>query len=73
MSKQTKMKQTTLAAFNFTKSVEHRGEQTEINIPNYIGIETFFLIKCPHCDPKFKNKQGLGVHIKCLHGTLLLE
>ena len=54
MAPKRKPVQKTLGAFGFTKKVFHRGKFTQVEIPD---------------EPKeeFKNAQGLGVHLKCMH------
>ena len=64
----SKRKQQTLEYFGFTKKVVHRGKQQEVKIPNFIDAEEAIkLISCLHCSQKFKNQQGLSIHIKCKH------
>lgn len=62
-------KQSTLAAFGFTKSVFHRGQETVIDIPKTVS-EDEYQLECVHCLQIFKNKQGLYVHMKCKHGNI---
>ena len=57
-------KQSTLAAFGFTKIITHRGKETNVTIPKTVSEEEFNL-KCQHCMQRFKNQQGLSVHLKC--------
>ena len=68
----SKKKQTTLAAFGFTKSVLHRGQETAIDIPKTVS-EDEYQLECVHCPKTFKNQQGLSVHIKCKHGNISTE
>ena len=63
-------KQAILAAFGFTKSVSHRGQETAIEIPKTVSIEEKYKLKCLYCMQTFKNQQGLSVHIKCKHGNV---
>ena len=58
-------KQATIKAFCFTKSVSHRGKLTEVDIPKF-AEEKFLPSK--QCNKRFKNTQGLSVHMKCAHG-----
>ena len=58
-------KQATLAAFGFTKSIIHRGEEVPCKIPKVTeGVTT---LKCDHCSMEFVNQQGVTVHVKCKH------
>ena len=59
------MKQATLKKFGFTRRVEHRGEEVDVNIPDYVEDTG---IPCPDCKLKFKNKRPLGSHIAFEHG-----
>ena len=59
------MKQTTLAAFGFSKTVKHRGR----DIISKVVSETVYELKCHHCMKGFKNQQGLSVHLKCKHAA----
>ena len=59
------MKQATLKKFRFTRRVEHRGEEVDVNIPDYVEDTG---IPCPDCKLKFKNKRALGSHIVFKHG-----
>ena len=65
MAPKRKPVQKTLGAFGFTKTVFHRGKFTQVEIPNEPKEE--FKLKCEHCSKRFKNAQGLGVHLKCMH------
>lgn len=67
-NKNIKRKQPTLAAFNFTKRVKHRGEMTDVQMLLEV-IET--PINCKICDKTFKNEQGLGSHSKTVHGVIV--
>ena len=58
-------KQATLAAFGFTKSIIHRGEEVPCKIPKVTKGVT--KLKCDHCSMEFVNQQGLTVHVKCKH------
>ena len=64
----SKKKQYTLAAFGFTKSITHRGEETAVDIPKVVSDEKPKL-KCQHCTQEFINQQGLSVHIMCKHAA----
>ena len=59
------MKQPTLKKFGFTRRVEHRGEEVDVNIPDYVEDTG---IPCPDCKLKFKNKRALRSHIAFKHG-----
>lgn len=59
-------KQSTLAAFGFTKTITHRGHDTTVDIPKKVPKETFKLT-CQYCMQGFKNQQGLSVHVMCKH------
>ena len=63
-------KQATFAAFGFTKSVLHKGQETAIEIPKTVSIEEKYKLKCLCCMQTFKNQQRLSVHIKCKHGNV---
>ena len=56
-----KRTQSTLAKFNFTQHVKHKGKRVKVDIPPYATSCDADLIKCLHCDMKFKNQQGLSV------------
>ena len=58
------MKQAMLEKFGFTRRVEHRGEEVDVNIPDYVEDTG---IPCPDCKLKFKNKRVLGSHIAFKH------
>ena len=58
-------KQATLAAFGFTKSIIHRGEEVLCKIPKVTKGVT--KLKCDHCSMEFVNQQELAVHVKCKH------
>ena len=46
----------------------HRGKEQKVKIPNFIEAEeTIEIISYLHCPQKFKNQQGLSIHIKCKH------
>ena len=60
-------RQPTLGSFGFIKRVSHRGVWNEIILPD---ISEQPKLECPHCDDKFKNQQGLTVHLKCKHGNI---
>lgn len=61
-------KQKTLAAMGFTKTVKHRETEAKIDIP-LEDHSNEMKEQCHLCNKKFKNKQGLGVHVKCVHGV----
>ena len=67
-SEESKMsKQTTLAAFGFTKKINHRGIEQTVEMPLvYKDIEK--KLECHFCKKMFFNNQGLSVHLKCRHG-----
>ena len=65
-------KQTTLAAFGFTKSATHRGQKTTIDLPKTVSEETYKL-KCLLSMQGFKNQQGLSVYLKCKHESITAE
>lgn len=67
MASKKKHVQKSLGAFGFTKKVFHRGQFTKVEIPDK-PIEEMKL-KCEYCFKRFKNAQGLGVHLKCVHGN----
>ena len=46
----------------------HRGEEVTIDIPMYVNVEEGSLT-CPECPKRFKNTQGLSVHLKCVRST----
>ena len=68
MSKRSKIIQPTLAAFGFTKKVVHRGETVDVDLPRYANELECGKFMCPKCPKRFKNTQGLSVHVKCVHG-----
>ena len=59
------MKQATLKKFGFTRRVEHRGEEVDVNIPDYVEDTG---IPWTDCKLKFKNKRALGSHIAFKYG-----
>jgi len=61
-----KKKQTALGAFNFTRSVMHRGKLTQTKLLS-TEVKESKLIACSQCPKRFKNERGLGVHMKCCH------
>ena len=65
-------KQTTLAAFGFTKSVTHRGQKTTTDLPKTVS-EEIHKLKCLHVMQGLKNQQGLSVHLKCKHASITAE
>ena len=66
--KMSKKKRYTLAAFGFTKSISHRGEETAVDIPKVVSYEKPKL-NCQHCIQEFINQQGLSVHLMCKHAA----
>ena len=67
MSPKKGKKQTALGAFNFTRSVMHRGKLTQTKVSTEVKKKKLMSIKCSLCPKLFKNKQGLGTHKKCCH------
>ena len=61
--------QPTLAKFGFSKSIEHRGSQRDVNLPDFVA-KTQKKFTCSTCSKAFVNQQGLSVHEKCLHGVV---
>ena len=61
-------RQATLKAFGFTRSLGHRGNEVEIEVPRFVD-DAHKLLKCSKCEKKFVNSQGLAVHLKCIHGV----
>ena len=61
--------QPTLAKFGFRKSIEHRGSQGDINLPDFVA-KTQKKFTCSTCSKAFVNQQGLSVHEKCVHGVV---
>ena len=60
-------KQPTLAHFRgFSKTVVHRGEKIAVELPTEVVAKERKEV-CPKCDKTFVNKQGLAVHLKCVH------
>ena len=58
-------KQKTLAAFDFTKTIVHRGNVARVDIPLTVDLDVG-TIPCRSCSKKFKTQQGLSVHL-CVH------
>ena len=58
-------KQTSIFQFKgFKRTILHHGQILDIsNQPP----QKRKLLKCPHCDEKFKSTQGLSIHVKCKH------
>ena len=64
----TMSKQPTLGCFKgFTRTVVHRGQQIQAEIPAEIHVDVEKKERCPQCDKTFVNKAGLSVHLKCVH------
>ena len=61
MSKRIKKKQPTLAAFGFTKKVNHRGEEIAIQMP-LAAVETLF--KCKTVRNNLKARKDLLFTLK---------
>jgi hypothetical protein len=60
-------KQPTLAHFaGFTKTIVHRGEDVPVTLPT---MAKELKEECDICNKRFKNKAGLSVHLKCVHGS----
>ena len=59
-------KQATLKAFGFTRKLVHRDTVVEIDIPRF---SEEVRLQCPECLKTFINKQGMSVHMKCVHGA----
>ena len=66
------MKQKSLGAFGFTRTIVHRGEPTKADIPEYVDPKANN-IPCNHCSMTFKQTQYLSIHMKCKHPEHLLE
>ena len=62
-------KQPMLAAFDFTKTVFHRGGEMKVDLPTSVTLSSANL-ECLQCEQKFINQQGLSVHIKCKHSII---
>ena len=61
-----KMKrQATLQASSFTTKVVHRGTEVDVRVPRF--VDDAGEIKCLKCHQTFVNKQGLSLHMKCIH------
>jgi hypothetical protein len=60
-------KQPTLAFFKgFTKTVTHRDSEVTVELPlEHATVET--PEQCTICNKRFKNNQGLSVHMMCVH------
>ena len=58
-------RQPTLVFFGFKKQIHHRGSESEVKIPDFPIAAA--KISCPYCNNQFVNKQGLSVHIECVH------
>jgi hypothetical protein len=57
-------KQPTLAFFKFKKTIKHRDEEIDVALDKWAKEPK---VPCPECNKQFLSKQGLSVHIKCLH------
>ena len=58
-------KQKTMQFFGFSKNVVHRGKIIEVDIGD--EVQDADKILCEYCSKKFKTKQGLAIHRKCIH------
>ena len=63
-------RQTTLGRFGFKKSISHRNSVMETKAPDFVSTMSR-TIKCNHCSKLFVNQQGLSVHEKCVHRTVI--
>ena len=70
MSKRIKRKQSTLAAFGFTKKVKCGGEEIAIQM-SLEAVETLF--ECENCEKSFRSPQGLVFHAKVMHSIIPKE
>ena len=59
------LKQATLKKFGFTRCVEHRGENIDVYIPDYVDKTG---IVCPDCKQICQNKAGLTSQMNFKHG-----
>ena len=72
MSKRKTERQPTLAHFKgFTKTVQHRDGEVKVDLP-LEHRPTEEKEQCSFCNKRFVNKQGLGVHLKCIHPDKVL-
>ena len=62
-------KQPTLASFGFRKRTLHSGETVEVDIPKFATTD-LGTYECTSCPKKFKNSQGLSVHLKFVHSDI---
>ena len=51
--------------FGFKKQIHHRGSESEVKIPDFHIPAA--KISWPYCNNQFVNKEGLSLHIKCVH------
>ena len=58
-------KQKLLGFLDFTKTTKHRTKLIKVDIPEETKEDSTLLV-CNYCDKKFRNTQGLSVHIKCV-------
>jgi len=61
-------RQPTLGKFGFKKTIEHRGSQSSIRLPDFVA-KTQTSVKCSGCSKTFVNQQGLTIHERCVHGV----
>ena len=62
------LRQPTLGKFGFKKTIEHRGSQSSIRLPDFVA-KTQTSVKCSGCSKTFVNQQGLTIHERCVHGV----
>ena len=59
------LKQATLKKFGFARCVEHRGDDIDVYMPDYVDKTG---LVCPDCKQICQNKVGLTSHINFKHG-----
>ena len=53
-------RQKTLGVFKFTKTVNHRGAELNIEIPDHVAMDDSKRVSCNICKKRFANAQGWG-------------
>lgn len=63
-------KQKSLGAFGVTRTTVHRGKAINSPIPDYVDPDANN-IPCDYCTMTFKTAQGLALHKKCKHPSIV--